>query len=65
MPDGVTYSVAGRLNYEFIAGSELKADLVPEPNATTNTDLQAALRVQEYLNDAVSVGHVMTCSEYR
>jgi hypothetical protein len=65
VPNGVTYSISGRLNYEFVAGSELKADLVPEPNTTTHTDLQAALRVQEYLSDAVSVGHVMACSEYR
>lgn len=45
VPDGVTYSISGRLNYEFIAGSELKADLVPENNHTTHTDLLAALRV--------------------
>lgn len=61
----MTYSISGRLNYEFIAGSELKADLMPEPNTSTHTDLHAALRVQEYLCDSVSVGHVMTCSEYR
>jgi hypothetical protein len=65
VPDGVTYSISGRLNYEFVAGSELKADLSPEPNSTTQTDLLAALRVQEYLSDAVSVGHIMTCSEYK
>ena len=27
VPDGVTYSVGGRLNYEYIPGAELKPDL--------------------------------------
>jgi len=64
VPDGVTYSIAGRLNYEFIPGAELKSDLTRQENTSCETDLLAALRVQEYLKDTVAVSRVMTVEEY-
>lgn len=65
VPDNVTYSIAGRLNYEFTGGPELKADLSCQINETSETDLAAAVRVQEYLADAISVGQVLTNMEYQ
>ena len=63
-PDDVTYGVSGRYNYEFIGGPELKPDLSVQENPTSANDLAAAVRVQEYLADTVSVAQVMTNHEY-
>lgn len=63
-PVGVTYSIAGRYNYEFIGGPDLKPDLSPQVNNSCHTDLMAAIRVQEYLCQTANVASVMTYAEY-
>lgn len=63
-PHGVTYSVNGTLNYEFTGGPDLKPDLPNQENETSQTDLDAALRVQEYLEHQVGVSTVLTSAEY-
>lgn len=63
-PNDVTYSISGRLNYEYIGGYLLKPDLSCQTNYSTDIDLASAIRVQEYLSEAANVGCVLTCLEY-
>jgi len=49
VPDGVVYSVHGRYNYEFVPGSDLKSDLVPDDNTTTYYDLITTQLVSDFV----------------